>query len=65
MLSHRAEAIDVTAYIDKTVRRAIFFKTTREIKRQNADADPDELRALIDEATAAARAEASGDASRS
>jgi hypothetical protein len=36
--------------VNQTLQRAIFFDTVRELKRQNADVDPEELDRLVDEA---------------
>ena len=60
MLAKRGENGDVSEYIDRTLQRALFFETVREIKRQNAGVDPDELDRLIDDAVEAVRAERNG-----
>lgn len=60
MLAKRGENSDVSQYIDRTLQRALFFETVREVKRQNAGLDPDELDRLIDEAVMAVRAERRG-----
>lgn len=57
MLAKRGENGDVSDYIDRTLQRALFFETVREVKRQNAGVDPDELDRLIDDAVEAVRAE--------
>jgi len=57
MLAKRGENGDVSQYIDDTLQRALFFDTVREVKRQNAGIDPDELERLIDEAVEAVRSE--------
>lgn len=57
MLAKRGQNGNVSQFIDKTVQRALFFDTVREVKRQNAGIDPDELDRLINEALKAARAE--------
>jgi Arc/MetJ-type ribon-helix-helix transcriptional regulator len=57
MLANRGENGDVSEFIDRTVQRALFFETVRDVKRQNAGADPQELDRLIDEAVQAARAD--------
>ena len=56
LLAKRGEG-DVTAFVERTVQRAVFFDTVREVKRQNAGVDPQELDHLIDEAVEAVRAE--------
>ena len=57
LLAKRGENRDVSQYIDRTLQRALFFETVREVKRQNAGVDPDELDRLIDEAVEAVRSE--------
>lgn len=59
MLVKRGKNGDVSQFIDQTVQRALFFDVVREIKRQNADADPDELDRLIEESVKAVRTERS------
>ena len=60
LLAKRGKSGDVSEFIDRTVQRALFFETVREIKRQNAGSDPDELDVLIDEAIRAVRAGRNG-----
>lgn len=57
MLAKRGTNGNVSQYIDSTLQRALFFETVREVKRQNADVDPEQLDRLIDEAVEAIRAE--------
>ena len=57
LLAERGENGDVSQYIDRTLQRALFFETVREVKRQNAGVDPDELDKLINEAVEAVRAD--------
>ena len=57
MLAKRGEAADVPAFIDRTLQRALLFETVREVKRQNAGADPEKVDQLINEAVEAARSE--------
>ncbi|HJQ81149.1 MAG TPA: ribbon-helix-helix domain-containing protein [Lacipirellulaceae bacterium] len=52
-LAKRGEDGNVSEFIDGTLQRALFFETVRDIKRQNAGTDPQELERLIDEAVAA------------
>jgi Arc/MetJ-type ribon-helix-helix transcriptional regulator len=59
MLAKRGQNGNVSEFIDRTLQRALFFETVRDVKRQNACADPQEIDQLIDEAVAAARAERS------
>lgn len=56
MLANRGAGGGVSEFIDHTVQRALFFETIRDIKRQNAGVDANELNRLIDEAVKAARA---------
>ena len=55
MLAKRGETIGISKFVDRTLQRALFFDTVREIKAQNAGVDPDEMERLIDDAVAAAR----------
>ena len=57
LLAKRGERVDVSAFVDRTLQRALFFETVREVKRQNAGVDPDELDRLIDEAVEAVRSD--------
>jgi hypothetical protein len=59
MLAKRGENGNVAEFIDRTLQRTIFFETVREVKRQNAGADPQEIDRLINEAVAAVRADRS------
>jgi Arc/MetJ-type ribon-helix-helix transcriptional regulator len=54
LLAKRGENGNVSEFIDRTLQRALFFETVRDIKRQNSSAEPRELERLIDEAVAAA-----------
>lgn len=60
LLAKRGEGVDVSAFVDRTLQRAVFFETVREVKQQNAGVDPAELDQLIDEAVEAVRAERKG-----
>jgi Arc/MetJ-type ribon-helix-helix transcriptional regulator len=57
LLAERGESVDVSAFVNQTLRRALFFDTVREVKRQNASVDPAELDRLIDDAVKAVRVE--------
>ncbi len=59
LLAKRGQNGDVSEFIDRTLQRALFFETVRDVKRQNAGANPQELDRLIDEAVTAARAQRS------
>jgi hypothetical protein len=41
---------DLSKFIEEAVRWRILNRTVRDIKSRNADADPDELQAIIDRA---------------
>jgi hypothetical protein len=60
LLAQRGETVDVSAFVNQTVKRAVFFDTVRELKRQNSNVAPDELDRLIAEAVEAERAERKG-----
>jgi Arc/MetJ-type ribon-helix-helix transcriptional regulator len=62
MLAKRGQNGNVSEYIDRTLQRALFFETVRDVKRQNAGADPQEIDRLIDEAIAAERSRTNPDA---
>lgn len=46
---------DLAEYVDRTVKRAVFFDTVREVNRHNSDADPELLDEEIEEAVKAIR----------
>jgi hypothetical protein len=48
---------DLSKFIEEAVRWHVFHRTVQDIKAHNADADPDELQALIDDAVREVRAE--------
>jgi hypothetical protein len=60
LLAKRGEGVDVSAFVNQTLQRAVFFETVREVKRQNEGVDSLELDRLIDEAVADARSELRG-----
>ena len=47
---------DLSRFVDEAVRQRVFSLMVNEIKARNADADPDDLARLIDEAVERARA---------
>ena len=57
MLSSQGKSMDVAAFVNRTLERALFFETIQEVKRRNAGVDPSELQKLIDEAVDEVRAE--------
>jgi len=48
---------DLSEFVNDAVRREVFDRVVQDIKERNADADPDELTKLIDEAVEWARAD--------
>jgi hypothetical protein len=50
---------DLSKFIEEAVRWRIFNRTVQEIKARNADADPDELQAIVDGALREVRAQRS------
>jgi len=47
---------DLSKFVDEAVRRQVFALVAEEIKDRNADADPEALERLIEEAVGHARA---------
>ena len=48
---------DLSKFIEQAVRAHVFHRTVQDIKARNADRDPDELQALIDDTVKKVRAE--------
>ena len=48
---------DLSKFIEQAVRAHVFHRTVQDIKARNADTDPDELQALIDNTVREVRAE--------
>ncbi len=48
---------DLSKFIEKAVNSYVFERTVEDIRARNADTDPDELMAIIDEAVREAREE--------
>jgi hypothetical protein len=48
---------DLSKFIEEAVRWRVFHCSVQDIKARNADTDPDELQALIDDAVREVRAE--------
>lgn len=46
---------DLSKFVEEAVRWRVFNRTIQDIKARNADADPDELQTLIDDAVAEVR----------
>lgn len=51
---------DLSKFIEEAVRWRIFNRTVQDVKARNAQADPDELQAIIDQAVRQVRAEHRG-----
>ncbi len=47
----------LSKFIEEAVRWHVFHRTVQDIRERNADADPDELQRVIDEAVSEVRAE--------
>ncbi len=47
---------DLSKYVDRAVRRAVFWDTVDAIQERNRDLSPEEAQALADEALKAVRA---------
>jgi len=48
---------DLSKFIEEAVRWRVLQRTIQDIRERNADADPDEIQCLVDEAVAEVRAE--------
>ena len=48
---------DLSKFIEEAVRWRVFHSTVQDIRRRNADMDPDELQQIIDETVSQVRAE--------
>jgi len=48
---------DLSKFIEEAVRRSVLQCTIQDIRARNADADPDEIQRVVDEAVSEVRAE--------
>jgi Ribbon-helix-helix domain len=48
---------DLSKFIEEAVRWRVLQRTIQDIRARNADADPDEIQRLVDEAVSEVRAE--------
>ena len=48
---------DLSKFIEEAVRRHVLQCTVQDIRARNADADPDEIQRIVDEAVSEVRAE--------
>ncbi|HEY9139455.1 MAG TPA: ribbon-helix-helix domain-containing protein [Bryobacteraceae bacterium] len=55
--SHGMKKGDLSKFIEEAVRWRVFDRTVQDIKARNADASPDELQSLIDDAVREVRVE--------
>lgn len=55
--AHGMKKGDLSKFIEEAVRWRVFHRSIQDIKARNADADPDELQALIDDTVREVRAE--------
>lgn len=55
--SQGAKKGDLSKFIEDAVRAEVFHRTVQDIKARNADTDPDELQAIIDNAVQDVRKE--------
>jgi len=47
----------LSKFIEEAVRRRVLQRTIQDIRARNADADPDEIQRIVDEAVSEVRAE--------
>lgn len=55
--AHGMKKGDLSKFIEEAVRRRVLQCTIQDIRARNADADPDEIQRLVDEAVGEVRAE--------
>lgn len=55
--SHGMKKGDLSKFVEEAVRWRVFNRAIQDIKTRDADADPDQLQALIDDAVAEVRRE--------
>jgi len=48
---------DLSKFVEEAVRRRVLQCTIQDIRARNADADPDEIQRIVDEAVSEVRAE--------
>src|SRR5277367_3970745 len=51
---------DLSKFVEEAVRRRVLQCTIQDIRKRNADADPDEIQRIVDEAVSEVRAERRG-----
>ena len=55
--AHGMKKGDLSKFIEEAVRRRVLQCTIQDIRARNADADPDEIQGIVDEAVREVRAE--------
>ena len=55
--AHGMKKGDLSKFIEEAVRRHVLQCTIQDIRARNADADPDEIQRIVDEAVSEVRAE--------
>ena len=55
--SHGMKKGDLSKFIEDAVRWRVLQRTIQDIRERNADADPDEIQRIVDEAVSEVRAE--------
>jgi hypothetical protein len=55
--THGMKKGDLSKFIEEAVRRRVLQCTIQDIRARNADADPDEIQRIVDEAVSEVRAE--------
>jgi hypothetical protein len=55
--SHGMKKGDLSKFIEEAVRWRLLQRTIQDIRARNADADPDEIQRIVDEAVSEVRAE--------
>ena len=55
--AHGMKKSDLSKFIEEAVRRRVLQCTIQDIRARNADADPDEIQRIVDEAVSEVRAE--------
>jgi hypothetical protein len=48
---------DLSKFVEEAVRWRVFHRTVQDIRARNADADPDEIQRIVDEAVQEVRAD--------
>lgn len=55
--AERDDGLEIAAGFDQAARRRVLQCTIQDIRERNADADPDEIQGIVDEAVSEVRAE--------